>query len=158
MHLTGDDVWTRTGRSLGLDDNFLALLQKERAFKAKQTEWEQYQNWLKTRNPKRAELEAKFGYDTKHASHLVRLMKMCREILTDGKVIVKRVEDREELLAIKNNGIWTYDQLIEWSDRQEKELNDLYKTSTALPREPNHRYLDNLCQIMVEEALNKTKL
>jgi len=155
MNLTSDEVWTRTGRSLGFDDNFLALLQKERAFKGKQTEWEQYRSWLNTRNPKRAALEAKFGYDTKHGSHLVRLMKMCREILTQGKVIVKRTEDREELLAIKNHGIWSYEKLIEWSDTQEKELNDLYKTSKALPKEPDHKFLNELCQKLIEEALNK---
>src|ERR1039458_5020213 len=35
---------------------------------------DQYNGWKAQRNPKRAELEAKFGYDTKHAMHLVRLM------------------------------------------------------------------------------------
>lgn len=158
MELTSDEVWHRTGRALGFDDNFLAHLQKERAYKAKQTEWEQYQNWIKTRNPKRAELEAKFGYDTKHASHLVRLMKMCREILTVGKVIVKRTEDREELLAIKNHGIWSYEKLISWADAQEVEINELYKTSKALPREPDQKALDLLCQELVESALNKDAL
>lgn len=158
MNLTSDEVWTRTGRSLGFDDNFLAHLQKERSYRAKMVEWDQYQNWLKTRNPKRAALEAKYGYDTKHGSQLVRLMKMCREILTEGKVHVKRTEDREELLAIKNHGIWSYDRLIEWADVQEKELSALYKTSTALPREPDQVFLDKLCQKIVEEALDKAVL
>lgn len=158
MELTDTDVWFRTGRTLGFDDNLLAHLQKERAYKGKMVEWSQYQNWLATRNPKRAELEKKFGYDTKHASHLVRLMKMCREILTEGKVIVERTEDREELLAIKNHGIWSYAKLIDWAEKQEKELSELYKTSKALPKEPDHKFLDALCQKMVEEALNKTVL
>jgi predicted nucleotidyltransferase len=35
--------------------------------------WQNYQRWLKERNPARAELERNFGYDTKHFSHLLRL-------------------------------------------------------------------------------------
>ena len=155
MNLTEGEVWTRTGRTLGFDDNFLEHLQKERLFKAKQTEWEQYQNWKKTRNPKRSAIEAKFGFDLKHASHLVRLIKMCREIITTGKVNVMRTDDREELLAIKNDGIWSYEKLIEWSDTQEKELSLLYKTCTILPREPDHVFLNDMCQKIIEEVLNK---
>jgi len=158
MQLTSDDVWFRTGRSLGFEDNLLTHLVKERAYKSKMVEWDQYQNWLKTRNPKRAELERKFGYDTKHGSHLVRLMKMCKEILTEGKVKVKRTDDREELLAIKNHGIWSYEKLIDWSNTQEKELNALYKTSTVLPREPDHARLNLLCEKIISESLNKSVL
>jgi predicted nucleotidyltransferase len=158
MELTSEEVWLRTGRSLGFDDNFLAHLAKERLYKAKVTEWEQFQNWCATRNPKRAELERKFGYDTKHGSHLVRLMKMCKEILTEGKVNVRRTDDREELLAIKNHGIWPYEKLIEWSNEQEKMLNDLYKTSTVLPKEPDHAKLNLLCEEIVLESLDKIVL
>mgnify|MGYP001607055563 CR=1 FL=1 len=46
----------------------------------------------------------------KHAMHLVRLMRMCKEILITCEVVVKR-PDREELLAIRN-GAWSYYKLI----------------------------------------------
>ena len=42
-------------------------------------EWDQYEHWLKERNPARAELERKYGYDTKNGMHLVRLMLMGQE-------------------------------------------------------------------------------
>ncbi|MDP2647726.1 MAG: nucleotidyltransferase, partial [Candidatus Yanofskybacteria bacterium] len=90
------------------------------------------------------------GYDRKHAMHLVRLMRMCREILTDGKVIVRR-PDREELLAIRN-GAWEYDQLIEWADRQDAEMTDLVEKS-KLRKSPDRTYLDELCRVVVEGML-----
>ena len=124
--------------------------QRERAYHNALREWSQYQNWKANRNPARAEIEAKFGYDTKHAMHLVRLMRMCREILTQGKVIVKR-PDREELLAIRN-GAWGYDTLIEWAEAQDTEMETLAEKS-ALPHGPDRPYLDSLCKAWVEEFL-----
>ena len=83
----------------------------------------------------------------KHAMHLVRLMRMCREILTEGVVFVRR-PDAEELLAIRN-GAWEYDQLIEWAEKQDAELEELVKTS-PLPHSPDRVFLDKLCREMVQ--------
>ena len=90
----GQTVEAVVGRGLGFDTNFLILLDKERAHKNARLNWEHYQQWKSERNPQRAELEAKFGYDTKHAMHLVRLMRMGREILQGG-VIVRRPDAKE---------------------------------------------------------------
>lgn len=137
-------------RTLRYDENFIELLDRERQHQARQRDWEQYQLWLKQRNPARSELEAKFGYDTKHAMHLVRLMRMCREILELGEVRVKR-PDREELLAIRQ-GLWSYEALLEWTEGQEPILEGLYQRS-SLPKSPDKGALDRLCQTLVEEAL-----
>ena len=91
--------------------------------------------------------------NSKHAYHLVRLIRMCGETLTTGKVIVKR-PDRDELLAIRN-GAWTYDQLIEFAENEEKRLNDLYKTCNVLPKTANKHKLDQLCMRLVERSLSK---
>lgn len=128
----------------------MAIYEKERAFANATREWSQYLNWKQTRNPARAALEAKFGFDAKHAMHLVRLMRMCREILTSGAVVVRR-PDREELLAIRN-GAWGYDQLIEWADQQDTEMQALYEAS-PLPHSPNRPNLSILCQELVERAV-----
>lgn len=137
-------------RTLGYDENFIELLERERQHQARQRDWEQYQLWQKQRNPARSELESKFGYDTKHAMHLVRLMRMCREILEQGAVVVKR-PDREELLAIRE-GLWSYEQLLAWAESQEPQLDALYQRS-SLPKSPDRAALDQLCQQLVEEAL-----
>jgi predicted nucleotidyltransferase len=91
--------------------------------------------------------------NSKHAYHLVRLMRMAREILTTGKVIVKR-PDREELLAIRN-GAWNYDQLIEFAEKEDKELTTLYQTSNILSKTPDFDYLDRLCIKLIEKSLSK---
>lgn len=125
------------------------LWQRERAFFEAQREWEQYERWLKERNAKRAELEAKFGYDTKHAMHLVRLMRMCREILTAGEIIVDR-PDHEELIAVRR-GAWSYDQLMQWTEKQEQELTALYESCAILPKTPDTKQLDALCIELVKD-------
>jgi hypothetical protein len=153
LKITAEDHWMAAARKIGLSDNFIEIMQKERQYTNLKKEWDQYQNWRKTRNEKRAELEAKFGYDTKHAYHLVRLIRMCKEILQTGKVIVKR-PDREELLAIRN-GAWTYDQLIEFAEREDKELTELYNTTKILPKTPDKDKLEKLQMELVEKSLSK---
>ncbi len=152
LKISADDHWMAAARKIGLNDNFIDIMQKERMYTNAKREWDQYQNWKKTRNPARASLEEKFGYDTKHAYHLVRLMRMCREILTTGKVIVKR-PDREELLAIRN-GAWSYDKLLEFAALEEASINELYNTTTLLPKFPDKSKLDKLCIELVEKSLS----
>lgn len=56
------------------------------------------------RNPARAALERAHGYDTKHAMHLVRLMRMGIEALEEGELRVRR-GDAEELRAIREGAL-----------------------------------------------------
>jgi hypothetical protein len=153
LKITSDEHWMAAARKIGLNDNFVEIMQKERAYVNSKKEWDKYQEWRKNRNEKRAALEAKFGYDTKHAYHLVRLIRMCREILTTGKVIVKR-PDREELLAIRN-GAWTYDRLIEFADTEDAQLNELYNSCKILPHSPDREKIDKLCINLIEQSLIK---
>jgi len=150
MKIGADEQFHAAGKLLGYADNFLELLDRERRYTARKVEWQQFQEWKKSRNPARAALEEKWGYDTKHAGHLVRLLRMCREILTLGKVIVKR-PDRDELLAIRN-GAWKYEDLVDWAAKQDAELTELAKTST-LPNDSDRKSLDKLCQSLVEASL-----
>ncbi len=91
-----------------------------------------YWTWKENRNEARHELEVQFGYDTKHAMHLVRLMRMAEEILTDGKVLVKR-PDAQELLDIRG-GKWTLEELLARADEKDRYIReDLYK-KTDLPK------------------------
>lgn len=146
-HEVESKVWLSASRAIGLDENFIRLLDLERQYTARMREWQNYQNWKGTRNQARAALEAKFGYDTKHAMHLVRLTKMCRELLTEGVVRVRR-PDAAELLEIRA-GAWTYEQLVEYSDQQDKELDELVKVS-ALPKRPDRERLDQLCVDIIQ--------
>jgi len=111
-------------------------------------DWKGYWNWKKNRNPVRAKLEEKCNYDSKNALHLVRLMRMCKEILTEGKVIVRR-PDAEELLEIRN-GKWTYDELIKWAEDMDSEMNELYEKS-SLPFSANYDRIDDMYREIVFE-------
>jgi uncharacterized protein len=153
LKITSEDHWAATARKIGFDDNIIEIMKKEREYTTRKRDWDQYMNWKATRNSARAALEEKYGYDTKHAYHLVRLIRMCREVLTTGKVIVKR-PDREELLAIRN-GAWTYEQLIEFAEGEEKALNELYNTANLLPKTPDKKKIDALCIKLVEKSLSK---
>lgn len=99
----------------------------EDVFKTDLEQHKQYWSWKKNRNKTRGLMEEEHGYDAKHAMHVVRLMRMATEILTDGEIQVKR-PDAAELLAIRN-GAWTYDELLEWAAYSDQNLDKLMKTS-----------------------------
>jgi len=150
-------VWLASARVVGLDENLIYTMQKEREYLSARRHWKQYQNWKKTRNPARAALEAAHGYDTKHAGHLVRLLRMCREILETGVVNVWRgfggPNDAEEIREIRN-GAWDYDDLLEWAETEDKALQDMYKNREyVVSKAPNRKAIDKLVISMVEEAL-----
>ncbi|MCC6878059.1 MAG: nucleotidyltransferase domain-containing protein [Sandaracinaceae bacterium] len=137
-------------REEDLSAPFLEILDRERRYRSARREWESFVKWKRERNPKRAELEARFGYDTKHAMHLVRLSTMAAEILETGQVRVRR-GDREELLAIRD-GALGYDALMEKVDalrlRTERAL-----SGSTLPDDPDEGALDGLCVSIVADVL-----
>lgn len=134
------DSAIESGIALDVPKSVLTLFTREKQYAAAKTHYDQYVHWKKSRNPARAELEAKVGYDSKHGAHLIRLMRMCKEILETGKVNVKRRFDREELLEIRN-GHCPYDSLIEEAEKLESECEELYKTSTVR-KEPDREKID----------------
>lgn len=146
----------KMGKELGLKEDVLRLVMKEREFFKAQQNYKAWVRWKAERNPKRRELEVKCGYDSKHASHLVRLLKMGLEILETGKVVVKR-PDREELLLIKNGG-WTYEQVMEFTESTQKKLDEAYK-KTKLPKSVNFEEVNKLYHQMYNNYwFNKTEM
>lgn len=143
LQIGHDDRHRAAGRLLGYDDNFLDLLDRERKYTAAKRHHQAYQAWREHRNRARADLEGRHGYDTKHALHLVRLLRMGKEILTEGVVRVRR-PDAAELLAVRD-GAWTYDQLMAWAEAQAAELDVLAARST-LPKSPDLEAIDELCR------------
>lgn len=109
----------------------------------------QYWEWHKNRNPARHETEVQFGYDTKCAMHLVRLMRMAEEILVDGVVNVKR-PDAQELLAIRA-GDWAYDDLISWAESKDREIKEVLYHKSPLPRGVDLRHAAKV--LMVAQSM-----
>lgn len=73
--------------------------------------------------------------NTKHAMHLVRLLRMGAEALETGILNVKR-PDAAELLEIRN-GAWTYDELVKYAESMDKHVCEVLYKKTSLPRNPN---------------------
>ena len=105
----------------------------------------QYWTWKKNRNEKRSALEEQFGYDTKHAMHLVRLLRMGKEALEEGVLKVKR-PDAEELLAIRD-GAWTYEECVSYAEEMDELIRGKLYKETDLPKKPD---LQNAAEILME--------
>lgn len=101
-----------------------------------------YQTWLKERNEDRLQLELKYGYDTKHAMHLIRLLKMGHEIISTGQVNTYREADREELLSIRN-GALSYDELLKYAQDLEDQMRS-FKGANVVPHSPNDKAIIKL--------------
>tara|TARA_R100001132_G_scaffold27409_2_gene33158 strand:- start:42 stop:989 length:948 start_codon:yes stop_codon:yes gene_type:complete len=122
-------------------------VRREKEYASALTRWKQYQGWKKNRNEARAKLESKFGYDTKNGMHLIRLMRMCAEIM-EGKGVITKRPDAEELIEIRL-GSKTYEEIMEEASRLEDLVEDLYKKS-SLPDETNTEEIKNLCVALHE--------
>ncbi|MBK7827830.1 nucleotidyltransferase domain-containing protein [Nannocystis sp.] len=133
-----------------LSTNFLDILERERRYRGARKEWDSYLSWQKTRNPRRSELEARFGYDTKHALHLIRLLRMGLEIVSTGRVLVRR-DDRDDLLGIKS-GALSYDELMARAEALGQQVHAAAATS-PLPAAPDDAGLDRLCAELVADVL-----
>lgn len=123
---------------------------RERAYRAALNHWNDYQTWRHNRNPVRAELEEKYGYDTKHATHLLRLLRMGEEILREGMVCVKR-PDAAWLNSVRH-GALTYEEVIDLAARHEATLSSLIEQS-PLSSEPDTATADRLLIELQQEFL-----
>lgn len=135
---------------LGVSESILEELHNERKYQKAKIYWDQFQNWKKTRNEARSALEEKYLYDTKHAAHLVRLLRMGKEIMLTGCVNVWRGGiDSDELLAIRN-GVMKYDDLLQYADDVIKDFNGLSNSDKCnLQVGPDFAAINNLCISMV---------
>lgn len=151
-----DAKWRAAVKAVGLDDNLLAIMEKERKYKGAKSEWDSYNNWEKTRNPERAALEAKYGYDVKHGCHLVRLMRMSKEIMLTGKVNVCREGiDADELRAIRS-GAWSYDRVIEFAEAEQKIIDEVYRSKAyVVPHVPDREGVNKLCIKLLSSVSNR---
>jgi predicted nucleotidyltransferase len=100
---------------------------------------------------KRAALVEQYGYDTKNAAHLIRILRMGIEFLRDGELIVDRGGyDAVELLEIKR-GEWPLERVLEESARLFRRADDVYDRC-ALPQRPDRERVNRLCVEVVQAA------
>ncbi|MBK1989543.1 nucleotidyltransferase domain-containing protein [Sphaerospermopsis aphanizomenoides BCCUSP55] len=130
--------------------DFIRLLQKSQSYQIALREWKAYISWQQNRNPLRAEMEMKSGYDLKHGMHCIRLLRSGLEILQRGEVIVDRkiAGDIEDLKAILR-GDYTYEQLMKMAEDLVSQMDNFYEQST-LPHKPDLEKINDLCMELVE--------
>ena len=103
--------------------------------------WDNYMAWFNGRNPERKKTEEQFGYDTKMASHLFRLMVEGKELLLTGNITFP-LKDADFVRDIKN-GKYTYEEVIEMAEGMENDFETWYNQS-PLPNKPDRNKLEKL--------------
>lgn len=101
---------------------------------------------------KRRQLVDKFGFDTKNAAHLVRLLRMGIEFMKDGRLYVLR-EDASQLLEIKR-GEWSLERITAEADRLFAVSEQAYLNST-LPESADKDRINDLCVDVIQMAMHE---
>lgn len=123
---------------------------KEKNYSSAMNRYKQYCDWVTNRNPKRAELEKKHGFDSKHLGHVFRLLLQGQEILNSGSLSVRLNKEQIEWIFAIKNGVYSYEELEEKIDIMMKEIEEDYKAST-LRHTVNFNKINNLMVDIIED-------
>lgn len=83
---------------------------------------------------KRVAIVEKYGYDVKYASHAVRIVSQCEQILKEHDLDLEK--EKETLKSIRR-GDWTLDQVKQWFYDRDRQIEKIYYEST-LKEKPDH--------------------
>lgn len=104
----------------------------------KMTRYQAYEGYMGT---KRKRLVDEFGYDTKNAAHMIRLLRGGMEFLATGDFLVER-SDAAELVAIKQ-GEWSFERVNEEAHRLFDRI-ELALIHSTLPEKPDRDKINQL--------------
>ena len=105
-------------------------------------EYKETQEWIQNRNQKRYSKAEEAGYNQKNMCHCVRLLTMAKEISEGKGFNLWRTDDRDFLMGIKN-GDYTYEYLIEYSEKLLADVNENLPKSD-LPDEVDKDFVNDL--------------
>lgn len=91
----------------------------------------------------RTHLYEEFGYDTKFASHGVRLLSTAIEALETGTFSTYRPEKERNLILDVRNGIYSLEEVLDMIQELEVIMDTAYKKS-PLPSKPNKKKINDL--------------
>lgn len=100
---------------------------------------------------KRKELVDRFGYDTKHAAHLIRLLRMAVEALETGEVNIYRENDADMLLSIKR-GEWLLERIEEDAELLFGAC-ERARDESSIPEHVDREAVNRLCVDVVESVM-----
>ena len=144
-----DEIYSKAQKMTNASDEFMHHLHMTRMYQSAIKDWENYQQWLRNRNEERASLEAKCGYDSKHGSHCLRLLRMAKEAVTEGVLKPHRhkVGDADYLLAVRKGQI-SYEELMTEADKLFQEVK---QAKSVLGDRVDQDFLNQLCIEIVTE-------
>lgn len=104
---------------------------------------------LRTKQPEgtRKETTENYGYDTKYAYHVIRLLNEVEQILHNGTLDLER--NKEQLKEIRH-GLWTLEQVETYFAHKELHLEELYLNS-SLPIKPDEHKIQKLLLNCLEQ-------
>lgn len=111
------------------------------AYQSRLKNWQNYTKWRTNRNPARAELERKFGYDTKHAAHLYRLVMEANELLKTGHLTLPLDDDRRRLFMDVLGGKFSYESVVNFGSAEVEGLARFVEGS-PLPAHPDRKAIN----------------
>ena len=129
-------------------DNRKLFLHKGTFFKHKGYAYSQISK-MKTKVPigKRTKIIEEFGYDVKFGMNCVRLLNQIEQIMIEHNLDLER--NREQLKSIRR-GEWSMEDILEYFNKKEKELETLY-TSSTLQHSPDEPRIKQLLLNCLEE-------
>jgi predicted nucleotidyltransferase len=92
---------------------------------------------------KRKKLVNEFGYDTKNAAHLLRLLKQCIEVMQTGELKVYRDEDRDFLIEVKT-GRYTLEEIQRFANDLFEKAEEEYQKCKIVPPHNNRLEINSL--------------
>lgn len=146
--------WLRDPLTLG--KTILDFAGETEDFQEYLSDCKKYEDWKKDRNPKRAALETKCGYDAKHFSHCLRLLVECIGIFDTGHLTVRLSAVEQEYLLAAKKGNLPYEGLLErYQDLEARCQEAILANKAKLPDEPDWGFLNNLCVDLTKGFLSK---
>ena len=158
----GKGIFTRNGnlnsnppKDIGDFVCFLSIDQTK--FKSDRDYINQMWEWKCKRNEVRGSMEDLYGYDIKNASHLIRLLDACEEILNTNNYIPELSGERLQRVKDIRSGKYTYDEVIDYAVKKDEKL-DLLLKSSQLKDNPNLEKIEEILKFIYLEQFEKNKL
>lgn len=120
------------------EKSFMSYIDAERKYRQDLKLYNRQKHWLTERNARRKLSEEKYGYDIKHASHLIRLLTDAKYILLRGRYPLDRSPEHIELSAKVKRGEVSYEDAIALGMSLADEIEKLFLENPAsLPERPD---------------------
>jgi len=146
-------------------DTWQHLLDRRRDFLAK-SHWKQFVGYAnaqlarmvgdRSRKVNRPELVLEYGFDTKFAMHVIRILVECEELLSTGWITLPSPE--KELLISIRKGEVTQEWVMRDAEERTQRIKALAETSTWLPETINRLTVSRLVAELYREHWKRWKL